>query len=156
MSDDGRAKSKAAAGRRAAFRAALAAAYLAAAAWAFVGGRGHTILLDNKSAEDGSYAAFRTVEASVNGGEVQQLSMRERVKAVAVGQRLRVKASANGRTFEGEARIPFGEDIILVSLPKLAAGIEPFWEPFRSEPAPRPAAEDEAPPSLEAAPSIGG
>lgn len=156
MSDERKAKPAGLARRRAAFRAALAAAYLAAAAWAFVGGRGHTILLDNRSAEDGSYAAFRAVEASVNGGEIQRLAMRERVKAVAVGQRLRVKASANGRAFEGEARIPFGEDIILVSLPKLAAGIEPFWEPFRAEPSPRPAAEDEAPPSLESAPSIGG
>lgn len=156
MSDAKIPKSGSSAGRRAAIRAALALAYLAIAAWAFVGGRGHTVLLDNKSAEDGSYAAFRTVEVSVNGGEAQQLSMRERAKAVAVGQRLRITASANGRSFEGEARIPFGEDIILVSLPKLEAGIEPFWEPFRTAPAPAPAAEDEAPPSLEAAPSIGG
>ncbi|TFG81671.1 MAG: hypothetical protein E4H20_09310, partial [Spirochaetales bacterium] len=48
--------------RRWIVRGVLAVLYIALAISVFVSGRGHTILMDNKSAVDGSYQAFRTVK----------------------------------------------------------------------------------------------
>jgi hypothetical protein len=142
--------------KRLIIRGLLLAAYLALALVVFIYGRGHTLLLDNKSAADGSYAGFRSLSVSVNGGEPLQLALRERDKASVVGQLHTVRFEANGQAYEASFRVPFGEDIILVSLPKLAAGIEPFWEPFRSEPVPRAAPAEEELPSLDNPPPIGG
>ncbi len=142
--------------RRMVVRAAIAAVYLALGLWVFIGGRGHTLLLDNKSAEDGSYAAFNQVDVSVNGKEAIPLARRERDKALVVGQKHTIRFDANGKTYEASFRVPFGEDLILVSIPKLAAGIEPFWEPFRTETVPRPQAEEEAVPSIENPSTLGG
>jgi hypothetical protein len=132
------------------------AAYLTLALIVFIFGRGHTLLLDNKTAADGSYTGFRTLSVSVNGGAPLQLALRERDKALVVGQRHTVRFEANGQVYEASFKLPFGEDIILVSLPKLAAGVEPFWEPFRSEPIPRAAPVEEELPSLDNPPPIGG
>ncbi len=142
--------------RRLIIRGLLITAYLALALVVFIYGRGHTLLLDNKSAVDGSYTGFRAVSVSVNGGAPLQLALRERDKALVVGQRHTVRFEANGQAYEASFKLPFGEDIILVSLPKLAAGVEPFWEPFRSEPVQRAAPVEEELPSLDNPPPIGG
>jgi hypothetical protein len=67
-----------------------------------------------------------------------------------------VRFEANGKVYEASFKVPFAEDLILVSLPKLAAGVEPFWEPFRSEPVPRVTPAEEELPSLDNPPPIGG
>lgn len=142
--------------RRILMRSALATLYIAIAAITFIYGRGHTLLLDNKSAADGSYEAFRLVDVSVNGKAPLQLAFRDRLREMVSGQKHRITFEVNGTKYDATLRVPFGEDIILVSIPKLAAGIDPFWEPFRSEARPAPAPAEETPPSLEEAPSIGG
>jgi hypothetical protein len=142
--------------KRLIIRGLLVAAYLALAVLVFIFGRGHTLLLDNKSAVDGSYTGFRAVSVSVNDGAPLQLALRERDKALVVGQRHTVRFEANGKVYEASFKVPFAEDLILVSLPKLAAGVEPFWEPFRSEPVPRVTPAEEELPSLDNPPPIGG
>ncbi|MBN2875024.1 MAG: hypothetical protein JXM71_08005 [Spirochaetales bacterium] len=142
--------------KRLIIRGLLMLAYITLAILVFVNGRGHTLLLDNKSAADGSYAGLRIVDATVNNQDPVQLTMRERVKATVIGQKHRIAIDVAGQRYEATFKVPFGEDFILVSLPRLAAGIDPFWEPFRSEVVAPPPAEEEPLPTLDSPAPIGG
>ncbi len=118
-------------GRRLAVRSGLLAAYLALMALLFVHGKGHTILLDNKDAEDGSCRAFEDVTVSVDGGEEDQMARNDRDKAQVRGQSHRVVITVTGgQKIEKWIRVPLNRDMLLLSIPKLAAGIEPAIVPF--------------------------
>jgi len=95
-------------------------------------GRQHTILIDNKDAPDGSYTAIDGMEVQIDNLEALEYYPGDRDKAVVQGQRHKIKVNIfmEGREFETSFRVPFGQDMILLSVPKLAAGIEPYFEPF--------------------------
>lgn len=113
-------------------RAAIGVVWIGLAAYLFMAFRGHTVLVDNKAAADGSYQAFELVAVSIDGGKPVEYFEGDRDRAAVVGTRHRVELKfADGRPpFKGEFVLDRGTDVFLLSLPKLAAGIEPFVEPF--------------------------
>ncbi|MBP7096907.1 MAG: hypothetical protein KBC36_12580 [Spirochaetia bacterium] len=134
--------------RRAAALVLVAAAYLGAGAWAMLTGKSHTILVDNKPVA--GLEAFRLVEVAVGRQEPVELGRGERDKFAVQGQRHRVKIDLMNGTEPVTTTIvlPYDAKMVLLSLPKLAAGVEPAWEPFETgQDAPPPAA-DELPEEL--------
>jgi hypothetical protein len=113
-------------------RSLLLALYIAIMVVMVLSGRRHTILIDNKDAPDGSYMAIDGMEVQIDNLEALEYYPGDRDKAVVQGQRHKIKVDMfmEGREFETTFRIPFGQDMILLSVPKLAAGIEPYFEPF--------------------------
>jgi len=118
--------------RRLAIRAALVAAFVGLTALVFVLGKGHTILVDNKDAEDGSARAIDGVMVAVDRQEALELYGGDRDKAVVMGQvhTVSVEVIADGRKLQKKIRLPIGEEMLLLSIPKLAAGLEPAVVPF--------------------------
>ncbi|MBN1241611.1 MAG: hypothetical protein JXA15_02765 [Spirochaetales bacterium] len=134
--------------RRVVALALVAAVYLGAGAWALISGKSHTILVDNKPV--GGLEAFRLLEVSIGRQEPLELGRGERDKFAVQGQRHRVKIDLMNGTDPVEATIalPYDAKMVLLSLPKLVAGVEPAWEPFETgQDAPAPVA-DELPEEL--------
>lgn len=134
--------------RRLAVRAGLLVVYGVLMALAFTFGKGHTVLLDNKDSEDGSVKAIESMTISVNGGEPIEFMAGDRDMAVVRAQWHTIKVDINGQVVEKKFTVPLGEDMVLLSIPKLLAGKEPAVVPFVMEAAPpppeEPAVEDPA------------
>ncbi len=126
--------------RRWLIRAAAIAVYAGLIALVFITGKGHTILIDNKNAEDGSVPAIDGVMVSVDGREALELYKGDRDRENVSGQnhRVSVEIIADGRKIEKSIRLPIGEDILLLSIPMLVAGREPALIPFVAPVAPPP------------------
>jgi hypothetical protein len=118
--------------RRMIVRGALLAAFVGLAALAFVAGKGHTLLIDNKDAEDGSVQAIDGVMVSVDRQEALELYRGDRDKAVVKGQAhtISIEVIAAGTKIRKKIRLPIGREMLLLSVPKLAAGLEPSVVPF--------------------------
>jgi hypothetical protein len=118
--------------RRMIIRAALLAALVGLAALAFVSGKGHILLIDNKDAEDGSVQAFDGVMVSVDRQEALELYSGDRDKAVVMGQAhtISIEVIADGTKIRKKIRLPIGREMLLLSVPRLAAGLEPSVSPF--------------------------
>lgn len=125
--------------RRTLVRAALLVVYAAIMMAAFIFGKGHTILLDNKDSEDGSIKAFENVTVSVDGQEPMEFASGDRDMAKVHSQWHTVKLVSNGQTTEKKITVPIGTDMLLLSIPKLAAGVEPAVIPFVPKDQPKPA-----------------
>ena len=126
-----------AAARRLAVRAALVAVFVGLAALAFLAGKGHTILVDNKDAEDGSVQALDGVMVAVDRQEALELYAGDRDKAVVMGQvhTVSIEVIADGTKVVRKVRLPIGEEMLLLSVPKLVAGREPALLKFVAPPA---------------------
>lgn len=126
----------------------VAAAYLGAGAWAMLSGKSHTILVDNKPVA--GLEAFRLVEVTVGAQEPLELGRGERDKVAVQGQRHRVRIDLmNGADpVTATVTLPYDVRMVLLSLPKLAAGVEPAWEPFETGQDAPPPAVDELPEEL--------
>jgi hypothetical protein len=113
-------------------RSILLVLYVAVMLIMVFSGRQHTILIDNKDAPDESYTAIDGMEVQIDNLEALEYYPGDRDKAVVQSQRHKIKVNIfmEGREFEASFRIPFGQDMILLSVPKLAAGLEPYFEPF--------------------------
>jgi hypothetical protein len=136
--------------RRLLTRAVLAVVYIALAVFLFVNGREHTILLDNKQAADGSSQAFRRVKVFVDKQSPVELFARDRDMVKVRGQRhrIRIETQDDAGRLETVFTVPLKDNMILVSVPRMAAGVDDFWEPFVVV-YERPASEDTPPPSLD-------
>jgi hypothetical protein len=130
-------------GRRLVVRAALLVAYAALMAVAFIFGKGHTVLLDNKDSADGTVKAIESMTISVNGQEPMEFMSGDRDMAKVRAQWHTIKIDINGQVVEKTFSVPLGQDMVLLSIPMLLAGKEPAVVPF--VPA------DEPPPAQEAA-----
>jgi hypothetical protein len=141
--------------RRLAVRAALVAVFVGLTALAFLAGKGHTILVDNKDAEDGSVQAFDGVMVAVDRQEALELYAGDRDKAVVMGQvhTVSIEVIADGTKVVRKIRLPLGEEMLLLSVPMLAAGREPALVPFV---APQAAVPEEGVGNLNAFTSPGG
>jgi hypothetical protein len=127
--------------RRTAVRAGLVAVYFGLVALTFVAGKGHTILVDNKAPADGSVKAIDGVMVSVDGREALEMYVGDRDIARVKGQshRVSIEIISGGEKLEKTVRLPLDDDMVLLSLPKLVGGIEPFLERFTAlEAAPPP------------------
>lgn len=106
-------------------------------------GRGHTILLDNKADPAGTWKAFRFLEASFNGQKAVELAKNERAEVKLRGQSHQVEITLDdGRVITQAIELDLNDGIVVLSVPKLVAGIDPWLEPFvqparvRAEPEP--------------------
>ena len=121
--------------RRMLVRGILLVAYIGFMMVAFIFGKGHTILLDNKDSADGTVKAFENVTVTVDGQEPMEFISGDRdiTKVRAQWHSIKVVVM-NGetveKTIEKKFTIPLGLDTALVSVPKLVAGAEPFLIPF--------------------------
>jgi hypothetical protein len=113
-------------------RSILACVYLGLIVLMVVSGRQHTVLIDNADAPDGSYTAIEGMAVQVNKLESSEYYPGDRDKAVVQGQRHKIKVELfmEGRTEERAFRVPFGQDMVIIYVPKLLAGQEPWLEPF--------------------------
>lgn len=140
--------------RRLAVRGGLVVVYAALMALAFTFGKGHTVLLDNKDSEDGSIKAIESMTISVNGGEPIEFMAGDRDMTKVRAQWHTIKIDINGQVVEKKFSVPLGEEMVLLSIPKLLAGQEPAVVPFVLENAPpppeEPAVEDPSAPTPEA------
>ena len=116
--------------RRLAVRAALVAAYMGLLGLVLTLGKGHTILMDNKDAEDGSVKAFESMTVSVDGQEALEFLAGDRDQAVVRSQWHTIRIEAGGKTIVKKLSIPLMQNMVLLSIPKLAAGVEPALVPF--------------------------
>jgi hypothetical protein len=95
-------------------------------------GRRHTILIDNKDAADGSYSAINGMEVSVDKQESAEYYPGDRDRALVQGQRHTIQVTIfDGNTsIEKTFTVPLWSDMMIISVPKMAAGLEPWIEPF--------------------------
>jgi len=113
-------------------RSALVAVYVALLVLMLLMGKRHTILIDNKEAEDGSYAAIDGMSVQIDSLESAEYYPGDRDKAVVNGQRhtIKVEIFAESKVVEQSFTVPFGQDMLILSVPKLVAGITPYVETF--------------------------
>ena len=117
--------------RRTMLRLALAALWIGLAVFLFRTYRGHTILVDNKEAAGGSFAADDLIVVSLDGGKGVEYLRGDRDRMPVTGTRhVIVVKTPGGATVEKEFELDFGVDVFMLSVPKMKAGIEPFVEPF--------------------------
>jgi hypothetical protein len=130
---------KKAAARRLAVRAGLVVVYAALIALSFVTGKSHTILVDNKDRAEGPFPAIEGILVSVNGKEGLELYAGDRDMVKVQGQRLRVtlESLTGGDKKTTELRIPMDQDMLLLSVPMLAAGRADCLERFVTAEQPR-------------------
>ncbi len=113
-------------------RSFVVVVYLLLAVCMFVTGRSHTVLIDNHAAEDGSYKAIKNMTVTVNHNPPSEFMKGDRDKFTVKGQKLVVKV----QSFDGSIdevytlKIPLGEDSVIVSVPRLAAGLDGAMEHF--------------------------
>jgi hypothetical protein len=135
--------------RRGIVRAILILVYVALMVLVFVMGKGHTILIDNKDSADGAYKAFEGIRVAVDSGADSEYASGDRDMAKVQGQihRVTIDKQDGSAKIEKTIRLPLGADTVLLSLPKLVAGVEPYLEPFQTKTAAP--AEEEAPATAE-------
>ncbi len=118
--------------RRLIIRGSLIAVYVLLIVLMIFIGRRHTILIDNKDAPDGSYSAINGMEVSIDKLESSEYYPGDRDKALVQGQKHTIKIYIfdNNQTIEKTFTVPLWSDMMIISVPKLVAGIEPWIEPF--------------------------
>jgi hypothetical protein len=116
--------------RRLIVRALLVVVYASVMMVAFVLGKGHTILLDNKDSADGSVKAFESMTVSVDGQEPIEFMSGDRDQVKVRSQWHSIEVTVNEQKTVKKFTVPLGLDMALLSIPKLLAGVEPALVPF--------------------------
>jgi len=117
-------------GRRFLVRLAMILVYAGLIGFAFIYGKGHTIIIDNKDSDDGSIKAIESLSVSVDGQEPIDLAAGDRDMAKVRGQGHTVEITAkDAQKVERRISLPLSEEVLLLSLPKLLAG-QPAVIPF--------------------------
>ncbi len=117
--------------RRLGIRLALLVVYAVALVLCFYGGKGHAILVDNKDAEGAP--ALEGIMVSVDGREALELYAGDRDRVNVKSQRHKVRVEDFNGTILAERSftVDVDHDMVLLSVPKLVAGLEPFIEKFK-------------------------
>ncbi len=119
--------------RRLAIRLALVVVYAGLVLLTFVLGKGHSLIIDNKDLADGSLtAAMDGNMVSIDGGEASELYPGDRIMETVKGQShtVAIEDMSGGNRVERRITLPLGQDMLLVSIPKLIAGVAPAVEVF--------------------------
>ena len=113
-------------------RSVLAVLYITLAIVMFLTGRTHTILIDNKGDEDGTYKAVKGMEVSVDKGEAVEFYKGDRDKFTVKSQMhtIHIEFFDGSDPIDLKVKIPVTQDYVLLSIPKYLAGIEPYMENF--------------------------
>ncbi|MCR4626218.1 MAG: hypothetical protein K5640_01050 [Treponema sp.] len=114
-------------------RSVLVVVYVLLAVVMFVTGRSHTVLIDNKAAEDGSFKAINGMEVTINKLPSSEFMKGDRDKFVVKGQNVKIKVVSFDGQIEDtyKIKIPLAQDAVLISVPKLVNGLEGAVEPFK-------------------------
>jgi len=125
--------SKRTANRRLLVRAGLIFTAVLVAALSLYIGKGHTVVLDNMrpKTEDGPPAA-KLVSVRLDGGEPVELTsgVRDLAKLMGQSHEYEIDLLDGSAPLKGRFRIAFGQEYIILSIPRLKAGLEPWIEPF--------------------------
>lgn len=127
--------------RTLAVRAGIAVVLAGVGALSMVIGKGHTVILDTARPKDPSDPpAPRLVSVSLDGREPVELSAGIRELALLQGQKHRYEIDwlDGGAPSEGEFSIPFAQEFVILSLPRLKAGRDDWlipYSPYDREPA---------------------
>lgn len=116
--------------RRMIVRGILIVVYAGLMMLAFMLGKGHTILLDNKDSGDGTVKAFESLTVSVDGQEPIEFMSGDRDMVRVRAQWHSIEVTVNGQKTVKKITLPLGENMLLLSIPKLVAGVEPALIPF--------------------------
>jgi hypothetical protein len=119
--------------KRLVIRLVLVAVYVGLVMLTFVLGKGHTLIIDNKDLADGSLKAARNGNlVSIDGREAAEIYPGERIMEIVKGQRhtVVIEDFSGQQRVERNIKLPLGQDMLLVSIPKLIAGVEPAVETF--------------------------
>lgn len=110
----------------------------------FFTGRGHTLLVDNQSAKDGSYKAFEMINVTVDNQNDEEIWEGERIRLTVAGAKhsIFVEFDDGREPVKREFVLPVKEDMYLLSVPKMIAGMD-FVEPFRIQDQVREARQEE-------------
>ena len=121
--------------RRLIIRLALVVVWIALGIMLFVLNRGHAILLDNRNLTSPEMRAPDMITITVNKLKPVELLRGERdVLDVGGGrQRIRVEYIDGTPPFETSFTIPLGPDMVILSIPKMINGIEPYIEAFQTQ-----------------------
>ena len=112
--------------RRMMVRGGLVIVYAILIAFVFYFGKGHTLLLDNKDSEDGTMKAFEGVTVTVDDQDPIEFMSGDRDQAKLRAQSHTVKVVVNnGPTIVKQIKLPVMENMLVLSIPKLVAGVEP-------------------------------
>lgn len=132
MSDTSKARKAKVPLRRTVVRIVLVALYVALIAFVFVGGKGHTLLVDNKNVPEANLKAFDLVKITVDNLKPAEETKGDRDMFKISGQRHKIVIEVPGdpKKIVKYITVPMGTEIVLISLPKLAAGVEPYFETF--------------------------
>jgi hypothetical protein len=121
--------------RQTLLRAALAVLWIAGAVILFIFSRGHALLVDNRNLEEPALRAPETVVVYVD----RQLGLefyrgdRDRFQVAGINHSIYVEFADGTPPFETRFTLPIKDDMYILSIPKMIAGIEPFVEVFHSE-----------------------
>ncbi|MCR5290614.1 MAG: hypothetical protein K6E51_11530 [Treponema sp.] len=113
-------------------RSVLIVVYVLLAIVMFTTGRSHTVLIDNKKAEDGSYNAINGMTVKLNNQKPSEFMKGDRDKFTVKGQTLKIHVESFDGMIEKTwtVKIPMKQDAVLISIPKLANDIDGAMEPF--------------------------
>jgi hypothetical protein len=113
-------------------RSILVLVYVAILLLMLVTGKQHTILIDNKDAEDGSYLALDGISVQIDTLESSEYYPGDRDKALVIGQKhsIKVEVFSDGKIVEADFAVPFGQDMVLLSVPAFLSGVRPYIKPF--------------------------
>jgi hypothetical protein len=119
--------------RRLIVRSLLVLALVGLGAVSLVVGKGHTVVLDNmRPKAESDPPAPRLVTIRLDGKEPVELTAGVRDLALLMGQSHTYEVDwLNGQPPQrGEFSIPFSQEYVLVSIPRLKAGRDDWIEPF--------------------------
>jgi hypothetical protein len=116
--------------RRWLFRGTLALLWAALGVGIFIGYRGHTLLVDNK--DQPNAPAPRLVAVTVDKGKSSEYALGDRdiVSVGGIKHRVTLEFFDSTPPVSAEFSLPLMQDMFILSVPKVIAGIEPFVEPF--------------------------
>lgn len=119
--------------RRILIRALLIALWIGLGFGIFFTNRGHTLLVDNKKAADGSYDAVDLMYVTIDKQKEMEFmdGDRDRFTVAGANHKIVIEFTDGRPPYEGGFKLPIKEDMYLLSVPKMLAGME-FIEPFRS------------------------
>jgi hypothetical protein len=112
----------------------------------FVNFRAHTLLVDNQSADDGSYEAFEMVNVTIDKFDDEEIWEDERIRILGVAgskHTIRVEFDDGREPVEMEFELPIKDDMYLLSVPRMVAGMD-FVDVFRVQDQVRETQEEEA------------
>lgn len=114
--------------RRTIVRLVLILIYAGVMALVFVGGKGHTLLVDNKDVPGTDLKAYSLVTITVDNQKPSDETRGDRDMFKIAGQKHRIVLAVPGdpNKIVRYITVPMGTDIVLISIPKLAAGQDPF------------------------------